>query len=70
VAKKTIVHRGYHGSIEVDIQDYSLHGQILFIEEESSYRGDTFAELEIAFQQAVEQHIKKCVTRGEQPPFS
>jgi predicted HicB family RNase H-like nuclease len=70
VAKKTIVHKGYHGSIEVDNQDYSLHGKILFIEEESRYRGETFAELEITFQQAVEKHIKKCVTKGETPPFS
>jgi predicted HicB family RNase H-like nuclease len=67
---KTVVHKGYHGTIEVNTEDYSLHGKILFIEEDIHYKGGTFAELELDFQQAVEKHIENCLGKGEEPPFS
>ncbi len=70
MAQKTIVHKGYHGTIKVDIKDYSLFGTILFLDEEISYSGETFTELEEDFQKAVESHIAKCVEKGEEPPFS
>lgn len=70
MAKRTIIHKGYHGTIEVDSNDYSLSGKILFIDQESTYRGGTFEELEADFQRAVEEHIKVCMKKGEQPPFS
>ena len=70
MAQKTIVHKGYHGTIKVDIKDYSLFGTILFLDEEISYSGETFTELEEGFQKAVEIHIAKCVENGEEPPFS
>jgi len=70
MAQKTIVHKGYHGTIKVDIKDYSLFGTILFLDEEISYSGETFTELEEDFQKAVESHITNCVEKGEEPPFS
>lgn len=70
MAKKTLVHKGYHGSIEVDNSDYSLYGRILFIDEEISYRGESFSELESTFQNCVEKHIKEFTDNGKQPPFS
>lgn len=70
MAQKTIIHKGYHGSIEVDTRDYSLHGRILFIDEQIAYSGQTFAEFEESFRQKVEDHIKSCRDRGEDPPFS
>lgn len=70
MAQKTIVHKGYHGTIKVDTSDYSLFGTILFIDEEVSYKGKTFDELEKNFQSAVEAHINACIKKGVEPPFS
>lgn len=70
MAQRTIVHKGYHGSIKVDNSDYSLFGSILFIDEEISYKGASFEELEKSFQEAVEAHIKSCAEQGKEPPFS
>ncbi|EKD40292.1 MAG: HicB family protein [uncultured bacterium] len=70
MAQKTIVHKGYHGTIEVNMSDFSLYGRILFIDEEFTYSGRSFAELEEDFRQAVEKHIESCRDRGQDPPFS
>ena len=70
MAQKTVIHKGYHGTIKVDTKDYSLFGTILFIDEEISYSGETFADLEENFRQAVEKHIQSCKEKGQEPPFS
>lgn len=70
MAQKTIILKGYHGTIEVDTTDYSLYGKILFIDEEISYQGETFAEFEENFQKVVEDHIQHCLIEGRTPPFS
>lgn len=70
MAQKTVVHKGYHGTIEVNTTDYSLYGRILFIDEKITYSGQSFAELDAHFQEAVENHIKNCREQGQDPPFS
>jgi predicted HicB family RNase H-like nuclease len=70
LAQKTVMHKGYHGTIEVNTTDYSLYGKILFIDEEFTYRGQSFAELEEDFRKAVEKHILLCKEKGQDPPFS
>lgn len=70
MAQKTVIHKGYHGTIKVNTADYSLFGKILFIDEDITYSGQTFAELEDNFRRAVEDHIQLCRERGEEPPFS
>ena len=30
MAQKTVIHKGYHGTIKVNTEDYSLFGTILF----------------------------------------
>lgn len=70
MAQKTIIHKGYHGTIEVNTRDYSLYGKILFIDEEIAYQGQTFEELDAHFQKAVESHINSCRAKGQEPPFS
>lgn len=70
MARKTLEHKGYHGSIEVDNNDFSLFGKILFIEEDYSYSAETFEELEKVYQEQVEKHIKACNDAGIEPPFS
>lgn len=70
MAQKTIVHRGYHGTIEVNTSDYSLSGRILFLDENIAYHGTSFTELETNFRRAVEEHIGQCRDKGQEPPFS
>lgn len=70
MAQKTLEYKGYHGTIEVDTTDYSLFGRILFINEDFSYTGQSFAELEENFHQAVAKHIAECREKGIEPPFS
>lgn len=70
MARKTVTHKGYYGSIEVDTSDFSLSGKILFIDEEIVFKGETFPEFEAEFQKKVEKHIHDCHARGEAPPFS
>jgi hypothetical protein len=70
VAQKTVVYKGYHGTIKVNTGDYSLYGTILFIDEEIAYHGQTFEELDANFRLAVEKHIAGCRAKGQEPPFS
>lgn len=70
MAQKTVMHKGYHGTIKVNTSDYSLFGTILFIDEEITYAGQSFAELEENFRIAVENHIQLCRDKGQEPPFS
>lgn len=70
MAQKTLIHKGYHGSIEVNTEDYSLFGKILFIDEDIRYAGQGFADLDDNFRSAVDEHIKDCLARGITPPFS
>ncbi len=70
MAQKTVMHKGYHGTIKVNTEDYSLFGSILFIDEEITYSGQTFAELDENFRKAVEDHIQLCKENGQEPPFS
>ncbi len=69
MAKKTLVHRGYHGSIEVKFDDFSLSGSILFVEPDFPYQGKTFEELEKNFISQVEKHIANCEETGIPVPF-
>ncbi|GEM_PF-1345293 len=70
MAQKTVVHKGYHGTIEVNTSDYSLYGRILFLDEAIAYHGNSFEELETSFRQAVEKHIENCKAKGQEPPFT
>jgi predicted HicB family RNase H-like nuclease len=70
LAQTTVAHKGYHGTIEVNNKDYSLFGKILFIDENITYKGQSFAELEQDFREAVEKHIQFCKEKGQKPPFS
>jgi predicted HicB family RNase H-like nuclease len=70
LAQRTVAYKGYEGTIEVNTNDYSLYGKILFLDEEISYAGESFAELEDSFKKCVEEHIQSCKDKGEKPPFA
>ncbi|MFO2466429.1 type II toxin-antitoxin system HicB family antitoxin [Pseudomonas sp. 15FMM2] len=60
-------HKGYIGSIEASIEDNCLFGKLLFIRALVSYEGQTVAQLESAFREAVEDYLNTCQTLGQTP---
>ncbi|MNR36177.1 hypothetical protein D3C85_1540730 [compost metagenome] len=53
-------HRGYYGSIEASTEDNCLFGKLLFIRELINYEGETVAELQAAFRDAVDNYLATC----------
>jgi len=60
-------HKGYIGSIEASLEDNCLFGKILFIKALVSYEGKTVAELDAAFQEAVDDYLSTCQSLGQIP---
>jgi len=60
-------HRGYYGSIEASPEDNCLYGKLQFIRALVSYQGQTVAELEQAFKDAVDDYLDTCASLGHAP---
>lgn len=60
-------YKGYYGSIEASTEDNCLYGKLLFIRPLVSYEGQTVAELEAAFHEAVDDYLQTCHTLGSKP---
>lgn len=60
-------HKGYYGSIEASTEDNCLFGKLLFIRALVNYEGQTVAELEHAFQEAVDDYLATCKQLGQEP---
>ncbi|KRP58777.1 type II toxin-antitoxin system HicB family antitoxin [Pseudomonas trivialis] len=60
-------HNGYIGSIEASLEDNCLFGKVLFIKALVSYEGKTVAELDAAFQEAVDDYLATCQALGQTP---
>lgn len=69
---KTLSHKGYIGSIEVDLKDSCLFGKVLFVNDVITYQGDSVGELQKAFAEAVDEYIETCEEIGKEPhkPFT
>lgn len=62
-----LVHKGYHGSIEPDIEEGDLRGEALFISDALTYRGRTIKEITAAFHSTVDGYLELCAERGISP---
>ncbi|MGO4320787.1 type II toxin-antitoxin system HicB family antitoxin [Pseudomonas sp. KB_12] len=60
-------HKGYVGSIEASTEDKCLFGRLLFIRALVSYEGQTVAELETAFREAVDDYLQTCQQLEQKP---
>jgi predicted HicB family RNase H-like nuclease len=60
-------HQGYFGSVETDLAEGHLYGQVLFTVDHISYHGDTVAELKQAFVEAVDEYLADCQNLGKEP---
>ena len=64
----TLLHyRGYHGSIEASSEDNCLYGKVQFIRALVSYEGETVAQLDAAFREAVDDYLHTCATLHQAP---
>ncbi len=69
----TLEHRGYVGTIEVDVEDRVLFGKIVNMRNGGlMYEGATIDDLQINMRGAVDSYLALCAEAGEEPnkPFS
>lgn len=67
---KTLKHKGYLGSIEFDLENGYLYGEVLFINDKIIYDGSTIEELKTAFESAVDDYLAFCQEIGKTPDVS
>ena len=65
-------HKGYRGRVEFDDQARMLHGEVLDTHGMITFRGRSVEEVEAAFRESVDDYLKFCAERGENPeePFT
>jgi predicted HicB family RNase H-like nuclease len=56
----TLKHKGYVGSIEVDVESDVLYGKLLHIRDLINYEADSPAALKIEFEAAVDDYLANC----------
>jgi predicted HicB family RNase H-like nuclease len=63
----TMSYRGYMAHLQYDASDQIFVGHITGINDVISFHGETVAELESAFQTAVDDYIEACAKVGKAP---
>jgi predicted HicB family RNase H-like nuclease len=63
--KNELHYKNYVGSCEVSVEDECLIGRILFIDDLIVYEGNTFADMKLAFEAAVDRYLAYCVETGK-----
>jgi len=61
---KFFQNRGFIGSIEIDYEDKSLHGKLLYINDLIIYEATTISKLEREFKKAVNDYLMACKELG------
>jgi predicted HicB family RNase H-like nuclease len=63
-------YKGYFGTVEAD--EGSFVGRVVGLRDVITFEGSTFAEVEKAFRDSVDDYLDFCAKRGEQPdrPYS
>lgn len=64
---RLLTYKGYHGSVEPDLEEGDLRGEVLFITDTLTYRGRTIKELTSAFRSTVDGYLELCAERGFEP---
>lgn len=68
----TMNHKGYAARIEYSDEDKLFVGHIAGIQDVVGFHGDSVAELQAAFEEAVDDYVATCEKIGRQPqkPYS
>lgn len=65
---RLLQYRGCYGSIEPRTEDNGLFGKLLFIRALVSYEGETEAERQTAFREAVDDYLTILQATGQARP--
>jgi len=70
--KSMMQDKGYLARIEFDNEANIFHGEVINIPDVITFQGESVEKLKNAFVDSVEDYLKFCAARGEQPeePFS
>lgn len=60
-------YKGYHGSVEVSLEDNVLHGSIQFIKDLVTYEAETPEQLRHEFELAVDDYLETCRQVDKEP---
>jgi predicted HicB family RNase H-like nuclease len=60
-------HKGYLGSVEIDMKDHFVFGRLLFIRDVVSYRSEDLKHIRSAFEAAVDDYLLTCAELHEAP---
>lgn len=65
-------HRGYSARIDFDAADMIFVGRVAGINDVVGFHGNSVAELNAAFREAVDDYLATCAAAGKQPekPYS
>jgi len=63
----TMNYQGYTSRIEFDERDNIFIGRVLGIRATISFHGETVAELQAAFKEAMDDYLQDCAERGLTP---
>ena len=65
-------HQGYRARAIFDEEAGLLHGEVVGIRDVVTFQGETVAELRAAFRDSVDEYLKFCAEKGQEPnrPFS
>jgi predicted HicB family RNase H-like nuclease len=61
-------YKGYLGTVEPD--DGSFVGRVVGLRDVITFEGETYAEVEQAFRESVDDYLAFCAERGEEPDRS
>lgn len=69
---KGLNYKGYQARVEFDAEDRIFVGRIIGIRDVVGFHGESVAELESAFQEAVDNYLAACEELGQEPnkPYS
>lgn len=64
-------YKGYHGTIEPQLEDNTLFGKVAFINDLVTYEARDLAQLKKEFEISVDDYLAFCEERGKEPnkPF-
>ncbi|MGK3272414.1 type II toxin-antitoxin system HicB family antitoxin [Comamonas kerstersii] len=64
---KLLNYKGYHGSVEFDLNEKHLFGKILHINDLVTYEAETVSELTNEFKAAVDDYLETCKQLDKSP---
>jgi predicted HicB family RNase H-like nuclease len=62
---KMLEYKGYFGAVDAD--DGNFSGRVIGLRDVITFEGETFAEVEQAFRDSIDDYLAFCAERGEQP---